>query len=270
LTPLSRVTTKLAQQGDLIGSVAISTLNVVVVASKAWSRVPPVFGRGAGAALGVVGVVSLPIQVRYLIKSGKDVKTAAALGDVSAMVMTAAKVVNEASNIILTTAGFAAVSAALICPAWAAVIWGALVTPAVAATFLAVGLDVHQLFAIRWLNGRLKTIGPDELSGRLKAAAMRVMDPDTQKAIEKSSIAEDKVFQQIITYCRRQEDIATANLVLRYFGYLAMGLCRAYPDTLLQSGIHTSFSLLYTAKLAYSKAHERKTQLAIPQIEVSS
>lgn len=59
---------------------------------------------------------------------------------------------------------------------------------------------------------------------------------------------------------KRKQDLTRANLGLIVLGYASLGLCRMYPNTIIQYGVTWGMSMLYTGKLLYQKYHQRKLQ----------
>lgn len=62
------------------------------------------------------------------------------------------------------------------------------------------------------------------------------------------------VFKKVGKSLQHHQTMTKANIGLIVLGYVSMGLCRLFPQTIIQYGVTLGMSLLYTAKLAYRKA----------------
>jgi len=292
--------TRIIRHSDLGGSCAILALNICVLASKIFASLPQVVGRSALVALNYVGLVGLNVQVRCLVKTFSDVFWASDAHDFGAMGITIGKVVNEVSNILLILGNVVAAVASLANRRIVALTLYRVMAPwGLIATFLVVGLDIGRYYFHRALSNRLRVLGElndaDErirtlcsllakkhvnatssYDQRLAATVVLSLDVETwsklQTEIGKVHQKEQRqrLYRAITDYCRDQEKLASADLGLKGFGYFSMGVCRAFPDSLVQSGLCTAISLLYTSKLAVQKWCEARihTQLAIPKIKV--
>ena len=62
-----------------------------------------------------------------------------------------------------------------------------------------------------------------------------------------------KLFYGIKDGMQNTQAATKANLILTSLGYISMGICRAFPDTLIEMFTRWSMSVLYTDKFIYEK-----------------
>lgn len=61
------------------------------------------------------------------------------------------------------------------------------------------------------------------------------------------------VYNGLIEAIEKSQTIAKANIGLRALGYISLGICKLYPQTILQYGITLAMSLFYTSKMVMEK-----------------
>lgn len=280
------------RHSDLVTSVAIFSLNSCVMAAKASRQVPNLVGHSANVALSYVGVISTPAQVHYLGKTWSDVTRAVRDRDMLAIGPVAVKVANEAVNVLLTVGNFVAAVAKLVNrPAFAIAFYATCRPVAVAGTVATIFVDlfgwVSNSRLITRLDGlqsgsdaKVQQLFRDIVSGEttedpdlkhLTTLVQRTLDRDTWNALaaratrsmEEGDLTGEEARALLATvqkYCARQDEFYKAGVGLRALGYAAMAVCRANPDTLVQSITLWGMGLLYTSKLAYEKVAQAGTR----------
>lgn len=269
---------------DLITSIAILALNSAKLATYLVPALPRTLGRSSQVTLSTIGVLSINVQARTFKKTLADGYVAVRLRDPLPMLLMAAKVANEASNIGLTALGFLAATSALVCCPWgAALLYGIMAPWGVVATFIAAGLDgCNAHFSRRLVRDLSRMEGDDDkikvffeksaVPSRLFATVVRGLDPDTWEILKtelpkaESPLERRRLFKVVLAYSVKQQEVATADIGLRTLGYLSMAICRAFPDTVIQSSIYTTMSLIHTSKLLFEKLFQHAARTSMQEI----
>src|ERR1700733_5728087 len=93
---------------DLVSSGGILAITTCILASKIFEGMPPLLPRLSRIVFNYGGIIWLNVQMRELIKSGKDWYRALRLKQWAAVAELSLKVAIKAFNIFLTCANFAA------------------------------------------------------------------------------------------------------------------------------------------------------------------
>lgn len=279
---------------DIISNLGILAITTCLLASKIFEKTPKILPRLAMIVYNYAGIIWLNVQVRDLIKSGKDLSRAIELKDAMGVVETAAKVFVKSVNVILTCVFFAgSVVSAFIFPQASLMIALSIRSFSLACLAVNVASDIRDYFANQTLlkrlekmeadpNGSLvvckvmacfleivKEVKPSEQSYGWKEERyladrlVRQLDTYTLETF-KESLAEDrkekniladtlKLFHGVIDGMQCNQGVTKANLSLTALGYVSMGICKAFPDSLTEMATRWSMSVLYTDEFIQRK-----------------
>ena len=252
---------------DVISNLGILAITTCLLASKIFKQTPNFLPRLAMVVFNYGGIIWLNVQVRDLLKSGRDLSRAIKACELGGIVETAAKVFVKGVNAILT------------CVIFGGSIVSAFVFPQAS--------DIRDYFANEVLLQRLEKLEADPegslLIGKVMVCFLKIVKnvPPSSKEFFKckrewqladalvrqldnytletfqESLSKDrkeknplvdalKLFYGVKDGMRNNQATTKANLSLTALGYISMGICRAFPDTLVEWLTRWSMSVLYT------------------------
>ncbi len=292
------------EHSDLISNLGLFALNTTILASKIFKQIPKIIGRGCYVALNFTGVIWLNIQLRDLIKNGKDLYQSILDRDMEGFVFTASKVAVKSLNILLTGSMLAAAVITLVgFPQIALTMYSVMQPFAIFSMLVGLGTDVYdhkknsalerqftQMEAqdkkVKGvMNCFLKQLFNVETSDKSTLAKLTFRQLDhyaigqMKKALRKAhptlsneeliqAIPKEKIkslFDSIKDALLQKQKFMEANLGLMILGYVSMGICRIWPDTAIQSSVTWGMSLLYTSKKIWEKYLQREWQKQVQE-----
>jgi len=278
---------------DLISSLGILAITTCLLAAKIFKRIPAILPRLALVTLNFGGIIWLNVQIRDFFKSCMDLQSIIGDKEWNALVETSAKVFVKAVNLLLTCTTFAAsVIATVGFPQISLAMYLGMRPLALSSLAIAIGGDIRDYFVnqavlkhLGSLEEKAETLpmikvmscflnilknpkcseaihGPEE--HRMARCIVRQLDFATietfeeglagkQRTSDSSSIEALKLFYMIKDSMTNKQAATKANLSLITLGYFSMGLCRAFPDTLIEMASRWSMSVLYTDELIRQK-----------------
>jgi len=265
---------------DIISSVA----NTTFLVGKLFPVVPEMITRTAFLCVNVTGFLYLDFQWNCINKYAQDTLCSWAAQDVTTLIASAAKTVTAVSDLFLMVLGCTAAAAAwlgqravqkrlyaITCP------WGL--------TFLivAVALDVWSYAASQRALQLLTDVQrqandacrPNELLMALKQPQRKNQNPhalytasqiravlDTYswtKLQNRLHARERGLVDRLHTELNTMTGASVSKFGLRGFGYVALFISKAYPDTLIQAVSLCASSMLYTLHSLYRRAQQADT-----------
>lgn len=286
------------QDSDLLMSLTVTALDTCVLAAKLFSAVPQTVGYGAKVLLSYIGEISFTAQIRLLLKTVSDLKDVIVERRGVGVVVVAFKVAEVASTLLLSAGTTLASMAAFMGRMeLVGVLYSVLRPWGVALTLVSVALEGYQYYANRHLLRELSDLSVKPMSDerslfllkslrepqractdpryhplrskivqQLDREAWRVLQEALQKGLgtweaplnEEQRLKVRELVAVLKENSRKKTTLAESSVALTALGYLSMGLCRAYPDTLLQASLLWSLSVLFTSKLLYRKGWEHR------------
>lgn len=270
------------RHSDALSSLSILALNTTLVASRIFQNIPRIIERSANTLMNFAGIVWLNIQWRNLIKKGEDCLFAFQAKDWQGLIFCAAKVTVAVLSILLTFGTFGACLITLGGLPELALSMYLLMRPfSLFSLILGIVVDIVDYKINSDLNNKmivilnsnsdkkiqtvmssfLKLLRKKEGAG-LNKLALHTFRQQEHYTLEKMKeelgqlqSQEDykKLFESLKQAVENKLLFTKANFGLIALGYLSMGICRMYPESLIQSLSLWSMSLLYTAKLFYEK-----------------
>lgn len=278
---------------DLISSVGILAITTCLLAAKIFKNIPVFLPRLARIVFDFGGIIWLNVQVRDLFKSCSDFKRACQTREFIPLVETAAKVFLKTTNILLTCVIFAtSVVAAIGFPQMTLALKLALRPLSLTALAISIAVDIRDYFANQSLLKELSALEQGIHSHRTITKVMVYFLENITKSKSKRIIAHwpeerrlaDRLVRQLDTFtietfneCVGKQQVkdvrleafklyfalkdsmqnkqagTKANLSLTALGYISMGICRAFPDSLLEMSTRWGMSVLYTDDLIRQK-----------------
>lgn len=264
---LDRDESWLKDNADMLDQGMLLSSNTAILASELFRSIPLAVSRVAKTAKSFTGVLSIPFQMRDLWKVEADFTLAARHWDWSGLLYTTVKVALKATEIFLTLGYFTVYSLSLAgFPGLAPVYFNAVTPIAVASWFTLIAFDIIDHFQNQTLLHELEEIvDKQEIAAAFEAMVQgkcEVDHPLARRLLRQfDSYRLDSLTKEGISFTTLHENLKTsillnnANILLKIFGYICLGINKMYPETLIQALTEWSASLLYTAKLAYSKYH---------------
>ena len=276
------------QHSDLLFNLSTLTLNTAVLASKIFQSIPRIVERSANTLLSFTGVIWLNIQIRDLIKKGEDCLYAAQAKDWKGLAFSAAKVTVASLNILLTCGTFGASLVALSGLPTLALSMYLLMRPyALFSLVLEIatkvadheidGLLSHKMSIVLNLSNcddKIQKIMVDffsllqkEKKKRIDPLALHIFRQQEHSSLEQirtqfgpkpSQEQLKNLFLSLKKNLENNQFFTKVNFGLIAYGYVCIGICRLYPQTLIQSLSVWSVSILYTGKLLYKKYLDSK------------
>lgn len=263
---------------DMISSAGILAITTCLLAAKIFKNIPPFLPRLARIVFNFGGIIWLNVQMRDLIKSGRDLYRAS---DWQGVLETAAKVFYKSVNVFLTCAIFGASVAAVCGFPYAPLALSIALRPiSLASLGINIATDIRDYFVNESILHELKQI-EDGNALSLKKTMICFLEIITRSK-QRSSFPKEKKLADLLV---RQIDVSVietfqeqlksqnpfklfhsvkdsmvskqagtkANLSLIALGYISMGICRAFPDSLIEMTTRWGMSVLYTDELIRQK-----------------
>jgi hypothetical protein len=282
----------LNRQTDLISSSGILAITTCLLASKIFEGLPPLLPRLSRIVFNFGGIIWLNPQAKDFLKTGTDLTRALHLKQWTAFLETTLKVVNQAFGILLTCVTFGcSFISAFGFPQISLAIQFALRPAALASLAATIFSDVRDYFINEALLKQFHQIenAPDAAmripqvvialleamqrhptsSGSHQLFADRVVRQlhrltieTFQEKLAAKEAVEDLRVEALKLFFLLKDSIASkqasteANLSLMVMGYIGMGICRAFPESLLEIFTRWSMSVLYTDELIRQKLFE--------------
>jgi hypothetical protein len=276
---------------DIVSSLGILVITTCLLTSKIFKSTPKILPRVAKIVYDFGGIIWLNVQIRDLIKSGKDLFRTTQTHDLLGIVETAAKVLVKGVNVILTCVIFCgSVLSTLVMPQASLCIALSIRTFSLVCLAINVASDVRDYFANRELLKRLERMDAESngsvLIGKVMICFLEIIKqlPSSRPKTEEYKLADRlvrqlntftlEIFQEALSKDRKEkrplidalklfygvtdgmhgsQAYTKANLSLTALGYVSMGICRAFPDSLTEMATRWSMSVLYTDKLLTEK-----------------
>lgn len=276
---------------DIIGNVGILAITTCLLAGKVFDNIPKVLPRIARVVYDFGGIIWLNAQVRDLIKSGRDFGRAFLEKDIPGVVEVATKVFVKGVNVFFTVAIFGgSIIAACGFPQASLALALAIRPLGLASLALNILLDVRDYSMNERLLKQFSSYEEDsefslsvaktvasfaeiilgrELSRgweeqrRFADLLVRHLDTLTIETFQEL-LAKDreriqprsealKIFYSIKDGMRSRQAGTKANLSLTAMAYISRGICRAFPDTLIDMTTRWSISVLWTDEFIRQK-----------------
>ncbi len=262
------------RHSDLVSQITLFTLNTAIAAAKVFEQIPKIIPRSSLTMLNFTGLIWINMQISSLIKSGKDLILCAKAADFEGFVFTAVKVAVKALNLLLTGSMLAASLVALAgSPQITLSMYAAMQPVAMISFMLGIGTDVYdyekngalaqQLEKMTLNQEKVTTLAGDLLKllegkaskNTLARHLICQLDHHSLEALKEThhKMTSLEMVQKIKEALALKRSYTQAHLGLIVVGYAGMGICRLWPDTLVQSAVTWSISLFYTAKLIWQK-----------------
>lgn len=273
---------------DLISSAGILAISTCLLAAKIFKKMPSFLPKIANFIFNYGGIIWLNVQVRDFLKSCRDVGHAVREKDWVGLIETAAKVLVKGVNVLLTVVNFGAyLLTAVGLPHVSLSIYMALRPVSLGSLAINILSDIRDYFANRGLLKDLKKAeqlytfeqtahkvascfmdivikgkAAKETKGTperpLAYRIVRQVDAFTLHAIteklKKDSVTDKvKLYESLKKSIEGTQNMTKGNLFLTVLGYVSMGVCKAFPESVIDKAVRWFMSLLYTAKLAWEK-----------------
>lgn len=255
------------ENADLLDQGALLAWNTLILASEIFQSIPRVVPRCARTFCSFAGVISIHFQFRDLWKFQKDLRLATEHLDWSAIFYTAAKVAVKALDIFLTLGSFFITSSSLAgYPALAAPYYRTVMPAAIASWFALIAFDLIDNLQNTALLKEMKSLKKSQrgklvqefqgsFTSPLSRRLLRQLDYYRLEDLVQKGITFEALFNNLkTTIALNQADIS-----LKIFGYICLGVNKRYPETKIQALTGWSSSMLYAYRLLYSKYLAGKT-----------
>ncbi|ADI37632.1 hypothetical protein [Waddlia chondrophila] len=278
---------------DLIASLGIFTLNTILLASKIFKEIPHLIHRSCYTALSFSGMIWMNIQIRDLIKNSDDLYHNLKAKDWEGIIFTAAKVAVKSLNILLTGALLTASIFSLFAfPEIAFAMYAAMRPFSLFSLGTGILTEVYDYKKNSSLCARIKKVSEkqevmhhflkrlyhekdlaQESSNKLLARhVFKQLDHYVMESMRKNLANKygcetadhlmnkldendlNALFQSLKRGLKQKQQYIQANLGLITAGYISMGICKMWPDSLIQSSVTWIMSLLYTSKMIWQKS----------------
>lgn len=276
---------------DMISSGGILIITTCLLADKIFKGIHPFVPRLALAVFNFGGIIWLNVQMRDLLKSGRDLERSLYLRDWPAFIDTAIKVFLKTTGVLLTCGTFGAAVAALVgFPQVAVGVYVVMKPLGLANLFVTIATDITDYFQNESIVRKLEKMetGEGAADRLIKTAAcffeilqkkfkhsetrteefslahrlVRQLDTQTLETFqenwntasaEKAREASIRRFFAIKDSLVNRQAGTRANLSLIGMGYISMGICRLYPNSVQEMFSRWVMSVLYTDELIKQK-----------------
>ncbi len=258
-------------------AVGIIILTTCQLAAKIFKSIPEIVPRLATGAKSWIGIIFLNNQIEEFIKSLRDLKFAIKEDDVNGMIQTAAKVVLKLSGILFTLTAFIAAIVALLGFPAATISINLTVRPAALSSLsIKIVVDAHDYISSHALLINLKDAGRSETAQKVaqcfksiiiegkvdkdqfstyeRALAYRTLRQldiyslkDVKDKINGKNLSFHEIYQEMIRVIGNTQRSAEANILMTGFGYISMGICKAYSETAIDYSLRLATSIYYLA-----------------------
>lgn len=291
----SRVFNFYQLHSDLIQSVVILAFSITFLAGEIFHDIPDDVTNGAYTALSFVGLLSLNFMIGLLSKDMGDTRLAYRTRNWKIFTSALAKTTYVASSIALTCSTMgAAIARADHHQEITNEIYKLTRPVGEVGIALSLGVNLYQYWTNRPIIAYLKEglaqeelerirdvlleeLPPTALDTRASDIRAR-MDKDTYRSLLKDlhrleehperlqALFRDSALANIET----QQIMAKTNIGLQLAGDIGMAISDWYPGTVIQAGIGTFFSVLYTGSLIYEKIRQAQQREAGHAVAESS
>lgn len=265
---------------DLISSLGIFTLTTCLLVSKIFNNIPTILPRISLVVLNVGSIIWVNVQIRDFLKSCRDLKIGLTVADIEGVIITAAKCFVKGCDILLSCHLFSAAVIALAgFPHISATMYATMSPIAVASLLMKIGEDVYDYFTNESVLKKMETLSVKEAAiticfvkmmtdssfrpkaiddeSRFTAKVIRQLDTPAleifQETFEEKVLEEKKIFLALKDSLQSKQTGTKNSLGLISLGYVSMGICRMYPDSIIEYGVRWIMSLLYTSELIRQK-----------------
>lgn len=276
---------------DLISSGGILAITTCLLAGKIFQSIPRILPRIAKVVFDFGGVIWLNVQVRDVIKNGRDLSRTIKNHDLPAMLEVAAKVLVKGVNVLLTCAIFAgSIVAACGLPQYALALALAIRPVGLACLGVNIISDIRDYVVNERVLQRLALIDQQSTIAKVMTCFLEIINPcailnDVSVSWTEERRLADVIVRQLDTFTvetfqemlrKKRENVdarmeamklfysvkdgmlckqagTKANLSLIVLGYISMGICRAFPDSLVEMSTRWAMSVLYTDELIRQK-----------------
>lgn len=262
---------------DLVSSLGILSITSCLFAAKIFPQIPPLIPRFSLVVLNFTGIISLNMQARDVVKSAQDFCFSLKINDLKGMALTAVKVAVKGINTLLTVGMFgAAIIAFCGFPQVTTMMYLAMRPFAVIALTVGIASDVADYFLNEELLKKFETVSnPTQLAEEFtelvvsKKSSLQVVEIHRQldmQVIEtfqdnlKSYHENEKIFPLIQESLQSKQMGTETNLSLIVMGYIAMGICRMFPDSIAEMATRWSISMYYTGELIRQKIFRKNLE----------
>lgn len=275
---------------DLISSCGILAITTCLLASQVFQTIPRILPRLAKVVYDFGGIIWLNVQLRDLAKSSKDLIRTVKRKEVLGFIEVAAKVFVKGVGIIMTCVIFAGSVAAAVGFSKVPLSLALAIRPlGLACLGINIATDIRDYSQnerlLKQFSAYEKTSEYGELADRLALAFLTIIlqnrlsldllestafadlvvrQLDTQtietcqeifpKDQKKGTLEESlKIVDTLKKGIQFKQSGTKTNLSLIVLGYISMGLCRAFPNGLIDMTTRWSMSVLYTDELIRHK-----------------
>ena len=283
--------TALNKHTDLISSVGILAITTCLLASKIFETMPKILPRVALVVFNYGGIIWLNVQVRDFLKSGNDFIYGVRQRQWTQVVETAAKVFYKGVNVLLTCAFFGSSVLGLVgFPGAVLSVALALRPLSLASLGLNICSDIRDYFVNEAILHQVEKIeseddARDKIGGVMIQFLERIKNVKSSETATRETFLADKMIYQLDMHTletfreklanrcvegnpraeamkiffavhdgiRSRQAGTRANLSLTVMGYLSMGICKMFPDSLIEMATRWSMSVLYTDELVRQK-----------------
>lgn len=282
-----RRTRRVFTDTEVIYGLMLSGVNTTFLLGKAIAAIPAVITHLAYASLRFIGLLWVHVQMRALLKSGGDLLFALSNHCWTRVYYVTAWAFVQGIGACLTVGGtVAAVAATLAYGSTATWMFMAMRPWGLAALVVQIALDViahctdgpliDRMREASKSGSRVQAFFGAYQSGAaseagLAAAARSRMDPNTWKELENKACALldrtslhpvfrltrqwrlRRLFHITIQNLHTQQEEARSNLARTVVGYVAMGVTRAYPQTIVEAIVNWTINLYWTSEMLSRK-----------------
>lgn len=292
-----RRTRRVFTDPEVIYGLVLSGVNTTFLLGKAIAAIPAVITNLAYASLRFIGLLWVHVQMRALLKSGGDLLFALSNRCWTRVCYVTSLVFVQGTGACLTVGGtVAAVVATLAYKSTATWVFMVMRPWGLAALVVQIALDVIAHLTDGPLIDRMREasrsgtrvqaffgayqLGTISEAG-LAAAARSRMDPNTWKELENKARALldssslnpvfrmtrrwrlQRLFKITIENLHTQREEARSHLARTVVGYVAMGITRAYPQTVIEAIVNWTINLYWTSEMLSRKYVQASHQESI-------
>jgi hypothetical protein len=273
---------------DVISSLGILALTTCQLAAKIFAQTPKILPSLANFIYNYCGVIWLNVMVDDFVKYCRDLSRDVQARDFSAILETAAKVVVSSMNIILTCGNFlAAIVTTAGFPHLSMAYYLAMRPFGLMSLAINVTTDLYDYRANQKMIRQLDRMEDEGTVIKVMSCFKEIIvEPSKRKPRDESFREAEKIIRRLKPYViygfeerfkkgdnteKMTQEVARklfddvrmglkatqistkSNIGLTGLGYFAMGISRAFPQTIADIGSRWSMSLLYSVKLIWEK-----------------
>lgn len=254
----------LKQNADMLDQGMLLCSNTVILASQLIRSIPAPVMRAAKTIRCFPGVISINFQFRDLWKVERDFTLAAEKWDWPGLLYSAVRVALKAVDIFLTLGSFAIYA---LLPGLTPAYYSAVTPVAITSWFTLIAFDLIDHYQNHALLKEMESIKEEakkvEIAQAFNAMVnrqpyhniplarklLRQLDSYRLERLKKEGVTFEALYKNLTT----SVIVNNADLLLKVYFYICLGVNKMFPETLVQALSEWSASLLFTAKLAYAK-----------------